>query len=439
MAKSSAHMQKMSGGSASHIDRTEMNEPEYLLPKQFRKKNEINMTAAEAQKIEKFLYEEAKENYQNKFGQKLQSKNFMQEIVLNLNKNHTMQDLEKWKKAFEKETGFKVIMMGIHRDEGHVKKDKNGKEFAIYNYHAHITCFTLDQTTGQQLYRKAVTAKQKKESPQLKPFNRERMQRIQTLTAHSLKMERGVKGSKKQRLGHKEYRAYVQEKEKIQIEMQELRAELGEYKTENGNLKKALADKTQELEEHKQKSQKQEKVLMARIKDVNELNTQLRAELKEAKADRTAYAELEQTIKDLKNQVRDKKITRKEVLDFKIGTEDGTMTVAQRITQLKAIVRAQEKEIKELKEPKQPKPQIKIRLSDLYHGINFGDIEIKIDKKRISWDKDLNFIRVDGRFMDGIELINKYAKDPKLTLEKVKIEEKAPKHQTKTHKIGYER
>lgn len=267
MAKSSINFEKAMRSSFEHNDRSQKNEPKYLLPKEFRLGNDFDFSAKQAEQKLEELHVAAKDNFKEKFGQKLQAKSFIWEAIINLNKDHTLADVKKLVKEIEKNTGFKSLQISIHRDEGHVKKDKNGKLFAIHNFHAHLSFFTLDQNTGQQLYRKQVTEKQQKEQPALKPMNRDRMSELQTLTANVLDMERGEKGSKKVREGHKQFK------------------------------------------QSRQREQRFLNVVNAKIKDVDTANKALREELAIANASRDDYRELEILIKKLKDKIRIKDLT----------------------------------------------------------------------------------------------------------------------------------
>jgi hypothetical protein len=264
MAKASINFAKASPGGLKHNDRTEEKEPEYLLPVEHRLKNEVDRSAVEASKMISELYQEARENYRQKFGQKLQAKSYVWEAVVNLNKEHTLEDVQRLTKAIEKETGFTGVQIAIHRDEGHI----NERGVPQHNLHAHITFFTLDRQTGEQLYRKQVTQKQKERG--IQPMNRERLSKLQDLTAQVLKMERGKRGSKAVRLDHKAYKEA----------------------------------KRQEL---------------AKVKDLTAEIKELRAELKANGADREDYARLEAENKRLKEQIKAKDLT---IEDLKQEIED---------------------------------------------------------------------------------------------------------------------
>ena len=274
MAKSSINFQQMKVGATAHNDRS-LEDPSYLLPIKFREKNDVDISSEEADKKANKLLSEAKINYKKHFNQRLQAKTYLWEAVVNLNKNHSLEDLQELVKELERETGFTGVQISIHRDEGHIKTDKKGKEFAIKNYHAHIIFFTLDKKTGQQLYRRRITEKQKETQPTLKPMNRERLSHIQTIVAKSLNMERGEEGSNATRLSSKEYRAVQKQIEKE---------------------KKILI-------------QKAKNYYLPKIKDIKEINNQLRLELQKQKSKREDYSLLEQTIKNLKDEVRAKTLT----------------------------------------------------------------------------------------------------------------------------------
>jgi len=257
MAKASINFAKAAKGGLAHNDRSEDREPDYLLPVEFRLQNEVDRSAGEAAKMISDLYQEARENYRQKFGQKLQAKSYTWEAVVNLNKEHTLEDVQRLVKEIEKETGFTGVQIAIHRDEGRVERGT-----PIYNLHAHITFFTLDRQTGEQLYRKQVTEKQKERG--IQPMNRERLSKLQDITAKTLGMERGKRGSKAVRLDHKAYKEA----------------------------------KRQEL---------------AKVKDLKQEIADLRQELKANGANREDYARLEAENKQLKEKIKAKDLTIEEL------------------------------------------------------------------------------------------------------------------------------
>jgi len=227
MAISSINFAKSSGGSFAHNDRTEK-EPAYLLPVEHRLENECNRSALEAQKTLEELFENAKENYQKTYRQKFQTKfeNVHWEAVINLNKEHTMKDVERLVREIEKETGFTAVQISVHRDEGRLNEKTR---HPIYNLHAHVNFFTLDKETGRQLYRRSISNSEREKIRKehgipdgekipkhlTAVMDKEKLSKLQDITARELGMERGERGSTKVRLGHKQYRATEQEKEKL--------------------------------------------------------------------------------------------------------------------------------------------------------------------------------------------------------------------------------
>lgn len=273
MAKASINFQKAKRGGLKHNDRTEKVEPDYLLPKEFREENIVNRSAGDAEALLKYLKDEANINYKAEFGQKNQASSYVLEAVINLNKEHTKADLEKVVKDIEEETGFTCVQYASHGDEGRLATSLKTKElFAIHNRHAHLTFFTLDKKTGQQLYRKEVTKKQLEKNPNLKPFNKIRMSKMQDIVAKSLNMERGKRGSKATRLPAKGYR------------------------------------EAQRLIEEGRKSN------LATLKDVKKINAELRAELQANKAIRADYAMLEAKMLVIKRDAKAKELTIEELL-----------------------------------------------------------------------------------------------------------------------------
>ena len=229
MAKSSINILKNCAG-FSHNDRSEKKQPEYFLPVEFRKENEFDRNGIEAQKLLDTYIKEAKENYKKETGQKFQGRVLNFEAVVNLNQNHTMEDLKKLNENIEKEFGFRAVQTAIHRDEGHIKDGR-----PIYNYHAHIVFCNLDKN-GKTL---------------LKNMTKSDLSKLQDLVSDNLQMERG-KPAKETGAKHKHHTVYRAEKEKEHLE------------NENKSLKMELV----------------------KAKELQELNKELREELKQAAATR---------------------------------------------------------------------------------------------------------------------------------------------------------
>lgn len=233
MAISSINFAKSSAGSFAHNDRTIS--PDYLIDDS--RLNEVSCTADQAQAKLQQLYAEAKENYQATYGQKFQTKfeNTHWEAVVNLNANHTLKDLEELSRAIEKETGFTTLQISIHRDEGKITEDGRKEK----NYHAHINFFTCDRETGRQLYRRTISNSERerirkehglaKDEPIPKHLSavmdKEKLSKLQDITALTLKMERGKKGSTAVRLDHRQYKIAAKEKEQHKEQIVDLTAD----------------------------------------------------------------------------------------------------------------------------------------------------------------------------------------------------------------------
>ncbi|MCF6341059.1 MAG: hypothetical protein L3J10_10000 [Sulfurimonas sp.] len=322
MAKSSINFQKTSIGSSKHNLRIE--QVDYLISD--TKYNWNLRTQNEQKLLSKNLYEDAQQNYKKSFSQKLQSKSYEWEAVVNLNKEHKPQDLKKLVDVLEKETGFQCLNISIHRDEGILRRGDNilrpgidifynKKDDKFYidnefktvintdgfkkqkNLHAHINFFTLDKKTGQQLYRKSLTNKQKISQPNLKPMNRKRLSDIQTLVADTLHMERGKINSETKRLSSKQFKKVAKDTNDLKNQITILETKLSPQPEQNiiNNIKNWIAP---EPESHQ-----------AKEKDLKEEMKKLREELKKNKGIRKDYAKLEALNKRLIDKIKNKDLT----------------------------------------------------------------------------------------------------------------------------------
>ncbi len=271
----------------------------------------MDRSATEALEEFRRLRDEARENYRRTFGQRLQARRYAWEAVANLNAHHTLADVRELARKIEEETGFTCVQCAIHRDEGHV----NERGVPIRNYHAHVVFFTLDRRTGEQLYRRDLTPRQKREGK--KPMNRARMARLQDLAAEVLRMERGERGSKRKRLNHKQYREHIRRVEAEWILEAEMRADLAQ---DNERLRSRLAELEplalfgrQAVEAAKRAEQEraaiEEAEARAKVKDVKAEAARLREELKEAHAKRAQYAAMEAEVKKLREAAKARELT----------------------------------------------------------------------------------------------------------------------------------
>ena len=99
------------------------------------------------------LVNQAKKLFTEKTGQKCQAKFVpFREDVLKLKPGITDAQLMDFKAKVEAETGWKVIGIYLHQDEGHVhSKYIEGDENFDINYHAHVLYSCQDQETGKAI------------------------------------------------------------------------------------------------------------------------------------------------------------------------------------------------------------------------------------------------------------------------------------------------
>lgn len=102
------------------------------------------------------------------------------EIVLNIDKHHTIKDIEiaykKVQEAIPKLQEANFINVAIHRDEGHFNKITDEP---VVNYHAHLLLNNLDKN-NKTIFRQLTRAE---------------LSKIQDIMAESLQMERGARNS----------------------------------------------------------------------------------------------------------------------------------------------------------------------------------------------------------------------------------------------------
>lgn len=224
--------------------------------------NEYSCSAQEMQRREDEIIAQTTQNYYERTKQRIQAdpNNYKQSMVILLNAEHTLEDVERVADKICKEFGWQYVGSAVHRDEGHHKKDENGKEYFDPNLHAHIEFITLNEN-GINCFR----AREKRKIGK----------RLQTLVADELGMERGY-----------DYSANGK-------------------KAPKGLTSKQYAMKMRDLEN----AMENDKLT---IKELNETIKDLREQLKENHATRADYAKLEQESKNLKEQLKAKELNRAE-------------------------------------------------------------------------------------------------------------------------------
>lgn len=319
MAISSINIQPSSGNAIIHNER--IFDVAYAL-----KNDDVNEyhRIASISETRKAIYEDYKLHH----GRKLNTKATpIREAVVNLNENHTMEDLKKLSEMLDKDYQMKVLHIAIHRDEGHI--DKTGEE--KINYHAHIVFSNYD-------FDKHITIKRDKDV----------MRKLQTDVANCLGMERGEENSQKVRLDHRQYKRAMQE---VEEKTKELQRELKEVKQENTELKYSFKEMQKTITSLENLTAEQKR-------ELHSLNSKVKNEKAE-------YEELLKKLDDLKQDkapktneivLDDKSIPEKEKEVLKQFTSDLTISMQKEIkkeivTVKTGLLKSEDKELHIINEP----------------------------------------------------------------------------------------
>ena len=268
MAKSSINFQKSKGHSYDHNFRKD--EPNYLLKPADRLENFYWQNEKSAREI----FDEELKSYGTKKGKRPTFENSHWEAVLNLNKNHTLEDVRKLAEYIEQKFNITCATIAVHRDEGHYKNDK-----AQHNFHAHITFVTVKD--GQQNWRKE----------KIKPAD---LRELQTAVAEMLQMERGQENSEAERLSHKQYKKAAQQKEQLEREILSLKERNAILEQERKESKgkgflKGFFDSLSSIKKSDQEFSKDE--LLAEIERLKALDKQRRDEIERLRLEQQELAE----------------------------------------------------------------------------------------------------------------------------------------------------
>lgn len=266
MAKSSINFQKSKGHSYDHNFRKD--EPNYLLKPADRLENFYWQNQKSAREI----FDEELKSYGTKKGKRPTFENSHWEAVLNLNKNHTLEDVQKLAEYIEQKFNITCATIAVHRDEGHYKNDK-----PQHNFHAHITFVTVKD--GQQKWRKE----------KIKPAD---LRELQTAVAEMLKMERGQENSEAERLSHKQYKKAAQQKEQLEREilsLKERNAILEQARKDSKGFLKGFFDSLSSIKKSDQGFSKDE--LLAEIERLKALDKQRRDEIERLRLEQQELAE----------------------------------------------------------------------------------------------------------------------------------------------------
>ena len=193
MPKSFVKFKPVSGSSEKHNQREQ--KPKYLIPADTRNVHIGDQSIAQVRKA-------IEEKYKATVGQKMQKKATpIREAVILLPNDDNRANKRKLfdlTDKLEEKYGIRAFQWHIHNDEGHIDKTTGKKNF---NYHAHVVFDWTDPNTGKSL-----------------KLDKKDLSEIQTITADTLGMERGIKGSKSLSLNHHEFRGYLQIKDKLEKE-----------------------------------------------------------------------------------------------------------------------------------------------------------------------------------------------------------------------------
>ena len=268
MAKSSINFQKSKGHSYDHNFRKD--EPNYLLKPADRLENFYWQNEKSAREI----FDEELKSYGTKKGKRPTFENSHWEAVLNLNKNHTLEDVQKLAEYIEQKFNITCATIAVHRDEGHYKNDK-----PQHNFHAHITFVTVKD--GQQNWRKE----------KIKPAD---LRELQTAVAEMLQMERGQENSEAERLSHKQYKKAAQQKEQLEKEILSLKERNAILEQERKESKgkgflKGFFDSLSSIKKSDQEFSKDE--LLAEIERLKALDKQRRDEIERLRLEQQELAE----------------------------------------------------------------------------------------------------------------------------------------------------
>ena len=317
MGKSSIHIQKASAGAITHNSRENYAKSVVFTDE----KNELWNDKKRAFEIFKNELAIRSEAYSKRTNQKLQKTAVTHlSAVVNLERHHTLKDLEKIKDELEKVFDTKVFQMAIHRDEGKIKHKKTGEylvsgidffydvndnkyytskikniysneldinEYSIEkNYHAHIEMMGLD-SDGNAIRQK---------------MNRFVLSNLQDFTAQTLDMERGnnyqLKKSAK-RLDTNEFKKQAKKENEVKKTITKEKNTTRIIKEELELLKKENSKFRTELKEKEGGATREEFGLL------EALNKQLQEDLKASKIDLSkALEKIEELKKDIFHPVK---------------------------------------------------------------------------------------------------------------------------------------
>jgi len=383
--KSSIHIDTGNLGYLFHNDRTKPTANSIFS----QEKNEYFNNAITAIEIYRDELQKRTLAYTRRTGKKLH-KNTITHLsaVVNLDERHNLQNVKKIAELLEQTLGTKVFQIAVHKDEGYVGEDGA----AHINYHAHIEFLGLDEQ-GNSIRRK---------------LTKSYLINLQSKVAEILQMQRGInytaeRKKRPKRLDTYEYKEHAKRlaqkmrnvDKKLQIiekhgfnddeyldfalnEVNKLFNLFGQNDITNFNQVKETILTAKTLK----KENTQLKAELAKVKDLKELNKQLREQLKAAGAKREQYAQLESYVKELKERVKAKELTIEQLKE----------QLQQMQEQLLSQLQGKDKEIENLKKQNKELLQRNIYLKKQLQNTPKPQQKV-IEKEKIVYKEDTAKIR----------------------------------------------
>ncbi|EAI9642444.1 mobilization protein [Campylobacter coli] len=293
-----AHCNPKKQPALNHNDRT--NDNAKTITKELTHLNEYSCTSDEVRKNIEKLYKKAYENFykycENKNGLAKSGKpkglqNFTKkekcyhEFIYEIGENTTMEQCQELTQKIAELTGFTPLQVVIHRDE--ISTNAKGEQQT--HYHAHAVFFTLDNN-GLQLARREAS------------LNKANLSKIQTLTAQSLKMERGAnryENNEKQPQYIQDYKIYAQ------------------FKEQEKEMQRKILEQERKLTELALKLQKKEKEIQDKAKELKAKEDELQAKIKQhEKHIQTLELGHERALKELTQEFENRLSLWKNILTF---------------------------------------------------------------------------------------------------------------------------
>jgi hypothetical protein len=257
MSKSRIHIRPVSAGSETHNQR--LKELNYVRA-DLSQDNESYIVDSIANVIK-----DIETRYRNSRGQKMQAKATpIREGVLLIEKHHTIDDLKRLGDRLEKEFGIKTIQAYTHKDEGHWSKETGEWK---PNYHAHMV-FNWTDEKGKNLNLK-----------------RPDMEKMQTIVAEELGLERGKKSGK----DHITARAFKLEKLEESISKTYQIEKRLPGALEIIETSRTIEKELKPLREEKKALEFENTLLRSNVKFLDEKNEALREENKKLEQEQNKY------------------------------------------------------------------------------------------------------------------------------------------------------